>query len=147
MASADASRSGNGHERHKKRSRKKLVAHTPEFSVFWELVLVAKPGVFAQVRPIARAARAASPLTNPAGARCQVDLPVPSADDVGASDGGVVATRVVAALVAAADSLRVYVVNDDTSPHPQFHCLAALTADAVSDLESFRARCVPCQWA
>ena len=100
----------------KKRSRSKrarrLVSHTPEFTVLLELLLVAYPRLWQH-----------------AGVT----------DEVAVTDDGsavaAVAARSVAALIAVADSMRVYVVNDDVAPHPQFRCLATLLAAVVGELE------------
>lgn len=88
------------------------MSHTPEFTVLLELLLVAYPRLWQH-----------------AGV----------ADEATVADDGctvaAVAARSVAALVAVADAMRVYVVNDDVAPHPQFRCLATLLAAVVGELE------------
>ena len=74
-----------------------------------------------------RAAAAASTT-----AQVPLDAPVVAA----------VATRSVAALIAVADALRVYVVNDDVAPNPQFRCLSTLVSSVIALLESGTTRYV-----
>jgi len=61
----------------------------------------------------------------------------------------------VTGLIHVADTLRVYVVNDDVAPHPQFRCLSSITHALTTSLGNTSAwcvlrvvwwmlRCVPC---
>ena len=94
----------------RRRAETQLVTHTAEFSVLLELLLVALPPLFAHAG-----------VSAPAGIDTSFD-----------SDAALLAQciQTVASLVSVADSMRVYVVNDDVAPHPQFRCLAAL-ADTI----------------